>query len=312
LYVLGNSYFDGNVGIGTNTYWGDCKLRVAYEGNDFTFFPNFAGINLGGYIAGESVTRLDFWHPLAGWNKIRIKGYTLSSDSSLKTDILPIEDATAILRQLKTYSYHFKSDSREDSRRDYGVLAQEVEAILPELVDTSKGSMFVNYNAFTGILIKGFNEQQILIEQLQKEIKILQDIVFSQEMDLTKLNELQKIVRELQEVVFNCCKISNTQKLISETEEQPQVIQEKAILYQNNPNPFFANTEISCYLPETTEQAFLYIYNLQGIELRAYSIKQTGLNTLTVQASELPAGMYLYTLVVDNEIIDTKRMILTK
>jgi len=39
---------------------------------------------------------------------------------------------------------------------------------------------------------------------------------------------------------------------------------------------------------------------------------QIGLNTITVQASELPAGMYLYTLVVDNEIIDTKRMILTK
>jgi hypothetical protein len=33
---------------------------------------------------------------------------------------------------------------------------------------------------------------------------------------------------------------------------------------------------------------------------------------VTVYASELPAGMYLYTLVVDNVIIDSKRMILTK
>jgi hypothetical protein len=39
---------------------------------------------------------------------------------------------------------------------------------------------------------------------------------------------------------------------------------------------------------------------------------QTGLNSIIVNGSELPAGMYLYTLVVDNEIIDTKRMILTK
>jgi hypothetical protein len=51
---------------------------------------------------------------------------------------------------------------------------------------------------------------------------------------------------------------------------------------------------------------------LQGIELKAYPITQTGLNSVTLNGSELQAGMYLYTLVVDNEIIDTKRMILTK
>jgi len=81
-----------------------------------------------------------------------------------------------------------------------------------------------------------------------------------------------------------------------------------AILYQNAPNPFFSNTEISCYLPETAQQAVIYIYNLQGAELKSYSLTQTGYNSITVNGSELSAGMYLYTLVVDNEIIDTKRM----
>ena len=54
------------------------------------------------------------------------------------------------------------------------------------------------------------------------------------------------------------------------------------------------------------------VINLQGIELKTYPIAQTGLSTITVQASELAAGMYFYTLVVNNEIIDTKRMILTQ
>jgi hypothetical protein len=87
---------------------------------------------------------------------------------------------------------------------------------------------------------------------------------------------------------------------------------EIAILYQNAPNPFTSNTEISCYLPESTSQATLIIYNLQGIELKEFSFSQIGLNTIILNGSELPAGMYLYTLVVDNEIVDTKRMILTK
>jgi len=48
------------------------------------------------------------------------------------------------------------------------------------------------------------------------------------------------------------------------------------------------------------------------VELMSFPIIQIGFNIITVYASALPAGMYLYTLVVDGVIIDTKRMILTK
>jgi len=51
---------------------------------------------------------------------------------------------------------------------------------------------------------------------------------------------------------------------------------------------------------------------MQGAELKSYPITTKGADSITIQGSELPAGMYLYTLVVNNEIIDTKRMILTK
>jgi len=94
--------------------------------------------------------------------------------------------------------------------------------------------------------------------------------------------------------------------------EEPLPEGETAILYQNTPNPFSSNTEIVCYLPEATTQATLFIYNLQGAQLLNFPITQAGLNTVIIYGSELPAGMYLYTLVVGNVIIDTKRMILTK
>ena len=42
------------------------------------------------------------------------------------------------------------------------------------------------------------------------------------------------------------------------------------------------------------------------------NIVQTGFSTVSVYASSLPAGMYLYALVVDNVIIDTKGMTLTE
>ena len=315
---------NGNVGIGGIIPCWECKLQIQDGTNNISIAPNAGGTNIGAYIPGESTTRLDFWHTVGKWNNVRFKGSSLSSDSTLKTNIIPLTNATNLLQQVKTYSYFFKTDSiyiRSDSiderKREYGVLAQEIKEFLPELVDTAKGTMFVNYNAFIGILIAGFNEQQKVIEfqqiemgNQQNEIEILQQVAFVQEQDIIKLKDLQKAFNELQDIVYECCKPKNMSPPLQIEEPLPEG--ETAILYQNTPNPFTSNTEIVCYLPETTIQATLFIYNLQGAQLKEFFLTQTGMNTIIVNGSELPAGMYLYTLVVNNEIIDTKRMILTK
>jgi len=301
----------------TNTHH-QVLLNLEKNGGKIAIGPNDGGSNI-----GSSLGQIDFWYPSVNgnsyiWNKVRFKSYALGSDSTLKTNITPLKNATALLKQIKTYSYYFKSDSiylRGDSidlrKREYGVLAQEIEAILPDLVDTAKGSMCVNYNAFISILIKGFNEQQTVIENQQREITTLQNIVVSQELDLIKLEKLESEFHELQDVVFKCCDNPKGMPMLMPQEEAPPA-GETAILYQNAPNPFSSNTEISCYLPENATQGTIFIYNLQGVQLLDFSVTQTGMNTITVYGSELPAGMYLYSLVVDNEIIDTKRMILTK
>jgi len=284
-------------------------LRMEKNGGIIAIGPNDSGSNI-----GSSLGQIDFWYPSVNgnsykWNHIKSLGHKLASDSTLKTDIAPIVNATTLLKQLKTYSYFLKSDSlfRSDSldlrKRDYGILAQEIEEILPELVDTAKGTMFVNYNAFIAILIKGFNEQQVVIETLQ-------NIVLAQELDILHLKQLKRAFNELQDIVYECCKPKNMSPPLQIEEPLPEG--ETAILYQNTPNPFSSNTEIVCYLPEATTQATLFIYNLQGAQLLNFPITQAGLNTVIIYGSELPAGMYLYTLVVGNVIIDTKRMILTK
>ena len=305
---------NGHVGIGGIDPCWQCKMQIMDGPNDVSIAPNVGGVNV-----GSSTGVLDFWHSYAGWNHVRMKYWTLRSDSTTKTDIHSIVNATSLIKQIKTYSYFFKEDSTEiktelhsSNKKEYGVLAQELINILPELVDSAKGTMFVNYNSFIGILMAGFNEQQAVIEMLQTAI-------VSQENEFINIrNELAN----LQSLVNACCEggksMSVPPKNPDEENSSPQFLtspptkQEKAMLYQNTPNPFSSNTEIVCRLPENFKNATLYINNLQGAELKSYPIKQAGLNTLTVYGSELSAGMYLYTLVVDNEIIDTKRMILTK
>jgi len=303
---------NGNVGVGTNTTTRG-KLTIAYNGAEFVFHANNQTDGKSYFGTNNSEDGgspwINFYHPAVAYNRVRFKSSTVSSDSTLKTEIIPLLNATSILKQINTYSYFYKSDSldfRSDSldlrKRDYGVLAQEVEGVLPDLVDTCMETWFVNYNAFIGILIAGFKEQQAVIETLQ-------NIIFAQEMDILQLQQLRKTVYELQDIVYDCCKPKGMQML--SLPEDPE-LEGEAILFQNIPNPFSSNTEISCYLPENTTQATLYIYNLQGAQLKEFPLTQTGVNTITLYASELPAGMYLYTLVVDNMIIDTKRMILTK
>jgi len=144
------------------------------------------------------------------------------------------------------------------------------------------------------------------IKEQQNKIDFLQNMVFEKTNDIIFLMEQYN----------TCCQnnpyYSTPKNSDEENNYKQEFKKEKAELYQNTPNPFSSNTEISCYLPENPKQASIHIYNLQGIELKSYSLTQTGLNTVIVNGSELSAGMYLYTLIVDNNIIDTKRMILTK
>jgi len=316
LHVVGNTYVTGFIGIGTNSVcYSKVKLQIYDGGNNIAFTPDENGQCIGAYQFGKSTARLDFWHPISKWNDVKMKSWALSSDSTLKTDIVPLGEVTDILKQIRTYSYYFKSDCIDERKKDYGVLAQELEKILPELIDTAKGNLFVNYNAFIAMLIKGFNEQQQKIDQQQREIKILQDIALGQELNLTELYELREMVNKMQEMMRICCKDAGDlppNYRDSTNNNNQNKIKQVPVLYQNPPNPFSANTDIACDIPTAFNSAFIYIYNLQGVELMSFPIVQTGYNTVTVYASALPAGMYLYALVVDNDIVDTKRMILTK
>ena len=65
-------------------------------------------------------------------------------------------------------------------------------------------------------------------------------------------------------------------------------------------------------LPEVTSQASLIIYNLEGKQLKNIQVNERGTATVKISGSELNPGMYLYTLIADGKVVDTKRLILTK
>ncbi len=83
-------------------------------------------------------------------------------------------------------------------------------------------------------------------------------------------------------------------------------------LYQNTPNPFTESTLVQCDIAEGVAQADIYIYDMNGKQITTYPIAERGATCITIEGRSLEAGMYLYALIADGQVIDTKRMILTK
>jgi hypothetical protein len=90
---------------------------------------------------------------------------TANSDITLKKNLLKIENALEKVEQINGYTYELKAD---DSKRHGGVIAQEMEKVFPEIVNTGNdGLMGVEYGNISALLIEAIKEQQTQIKELQ-------------------------------------------------------------------------------------------------------------------------------------------------
>ena len=88
-----------------------------------------------------------------------------TSDIRLKTNIQTIENPLAKVIQIEGVSFNWK----EDNRPALGVIADQVQEILPELVHGDDPKT-VNYNGLIGLLIEAVKEQQIQIDELKSKL----------------------------------------------------------------------------------------------------------------------------------------------
>jgi hypothetical protein len=100
-------------------------------------------------------------------------GYS-SSDARLKKDIVNLGYGMAQVSALRPVKFKWKSGEGGDQ---LGLIAQEVEKVLPELVDHGSaqngGMMSVNYTGIIPVILKGMQEQQKIIAEQQKLIQRL-------------------------------------------------------------------------------------------------------------------------------------------
>lgn len=170
----------------------------------------------------------------------------------------------------------------EQNRKHMGLIAQEVEQVVPEVVRTQDdGKKAVAYSSLVALLIEAFKEQQL------------------------KINELEQYIQ-------NCCEFNDNIRSKSTDAETNQTKNGSSVLYQNSPNPFNEKTIIEYEIGEKAfSDANIYVFDLNGKLLKTYPLNSAKGN-IEISAFELEPGMYLYSLVVNKKEIDTKRMILTQ
>lgn len=226
------------------------------------------------------------------------------SDFRMKENIRPIENALQRIRQVNGVQYTMKSENFEEipeekreefTRNDYGVIAQDLLEIFPELVVPDEdGNYGVKYTRLIPIMVEAIKEQQSMIDSLQ------QKIVEERSLLMESINELQNEISQQQ----------GMQNTSSNT--VPQGSGDMLRVFQNSPNPFTESTIIHCYVPADFRNVQLCVYDMQGVRQKCIPVSGRQHTEVQISAEELPAGIFSYLLIGDGQVSEAKLMILTK
>jgi hypothetical protein len=147
------------VGTGnTGAYFWDGSNAIA-PWNTSTNTARDAGIDL-----GTSSVRFKDAHFSGTANAAN---FNTTSDATLKTNVETLSGSLNAVKSLRGVSF----DWLENGGSEIGVIAQEVEAVLPDVVSTNdEGIKSVKYGNMVAVLIEAIKEQQLRIEALEAKL----------------------------------------------------------------------------------------------------------------------------------------------
>ncbi len=197
------------------------------------------------------------------------------SDRKFKKNIEDIKKPLETILNLhgKTYNWRKKEFKKYNftDRKQIGFIAQEVEKIIPEVVFVDKdGEYSMNYTAIIPILVEAIKKQQEQINYLKDKIIDYKSLDVKDNLGLTK-----------------------------------------TYFSSNYPNPFAVTTRVNYYIDENVINANIILYDTIGNMLRKFNLTERGQKSyIIINKKDLQTGIYFYTLIVDDNVIGTKKMII--
>ncbi len=209
--------------------------------------------------------------------------WTNTSDRNLKKDIKDYTTGLDLIMQVKPVRYRYNGKLGLPTDKEFvGVIAQDIQKFAPQMIIERYDSTIGTYLNFNG------SELLFALINSAKQLKQQNDELKS---------EIEEIKNQLQATNGNIGKgiDANTPKL-----------------YQNNPIPFENKTTIKYFIPESNNSnttAQIIIRDNSGNAINTYIIDKSGEGAVVFEFTNSTNRIFYYSLVLGNNIIDTKIMI---
>lgn len=145
------------------------------SGNSATASLASSVVGIGGrvlYNSGNNSTTTSSNLTFDGTNLVCGGNITAFSDRRVKTDIRDIRNAVDIVNRMRGVFYKRIDD--DTNRDNVGVIAQEVQGVLPEVVHDTGDYLSVSYGNIVAVLIEAIKEQQSTIDYLCERLESLE------------------------------------------------------------------------------------------------------------------------------------------
>ena len=173
----------------TNGNW------ISNDGDAEGIFVDATGnVGIGMQPSGSQILEIN--------GNLKTAGITETSDKRYKKNINEIMDAISKVMQLRGVMYDWRKDDFPnmvfEDRRQMGLVAQEVEQIIPEIVNTdANGYKSIEYSKLVALLIQAVKEQQIQIA-LQEKVNQEQDQKIKKlEANYSKVEDLTREIESI-------------------------------------------------------------------------------------------------------------------
>ncbi|MEM6718464.1 MAG: tail fiber domain-containing protein [Bacteroidota bacterium] len=239
---------------------------------------------------------------------VTVTGIFMSSDKKLKENIKAEVNVLDKLSQLDAVTYTFKQNEHLNlsSQLQHGFLAQNVEEVFPELITTINKPILDKENKQLGIYEYKAVNYVGMISILTSSLKELKEESTKKMQQLekessTRITQLEDKIEALESQISALTGAGET--LNSQHNDALEFSME-----QNKPNPFANQTVINYTLPKNTK-ATISVVDLSGKFIKDYNISNIK-GQVTINASEIGKGIFVYALISNDEVIMTKKMII--
>ena len=147
-------------------------IRVEFRNEEEEFYLSaINNVSLLAYNNGRS-------HSLYVFGEINAVDCDVSSvyqlsDKRLKDNIKPIENCLEKVLKLEAIEFDWNDKQQTYKGHDIGLVAQQVEAICPEIVETRRnGFKAIKYEKITALLVGAIKEQQEIIDEIERKLSI--------------------------------------------------------------------------------------------------------------------------------------------